>query len=301
MALAGLQAGLQDQWRSLRAELFPQLVLLDLSDPQLLIGQRLRNDKPEEPFWTAPVPARTCREGLPVAIDALGDFIGDLLLEHSTPGASLVVALPRQLGHWRVVSWPQGEEPVESGDDLRERQVNLGWPFSLEAGVLDVQPLDPAPGQSMGQALVVGTSDEALEAWIEVFAVAGGSLRHLIPAQACLHMALQQTLAESPADGLVALLQPASRDCQLLVWRDGVPEFERTLPLAPEKLVPALAQALGFCTSRLGAGPIRLLQGELLEAASAIEERLDLPLEMVQRGEYGSLHLAGLARLTLAR
>ena len=295
--LAGLQEGLQGQWRSLRADLFPRVVLLDLSDPQLVIGQALKAGKPVEPIWTAPVPARTCREGLPVAIDALGDFIGDLLLEHSTPDAGLVVALPRELGLWRPLSWPEGAQPAMAVEELRERQVNLDWPFSLEAAVLDVQPLEQVPGQS----LVVGTSQEALETWIEVFAVAGGSLRHLIPAQACLHVALEAELAEAPASQLVGLLQPSGRDCQLLVWRDGVPEFERILPLAPDQLVPALAQSLGFCRSRLGPGPIRLLQGEPLEAATAIEEQLDLPVEMVDRGEYGSLHLAGLGRLALAR
>ena len=295
--LAGLQEGLQGQWRSLRADLFPKVVLLDLSDPQLLIGQALKAGKPVEPIWTAPVPARTCREGLPVAIDALGDFIGDLLLEHSTPDAGLVVALPRELGLWRPLSWPEGAQPSMAVEELRERQVNLEWPFSLEAAVLDVQPLEQQPGQS----LVVGTSQEALETWIEVFAVAGGSLRHLIPAQACLHVALEAELAEAPAGQLVGLLQPATRDCQLLVWRDGVPEFERTLPLAADRLVPELARCLGFCRSRLGPGPIRLLQGEPLEAATVIEEQLDLAVEMVDRGEYGSLHLAGLGRLALAR
>lgn len=295
--LAGLQEGLQGQWRSLRADLFPKVVLLDLSDPQVLIGQALKAGKPVEPVWTVPVPARTCREGVPVAIEALGDLIGDLLLEHSSLNPGLVVALPRELGLWRLLSWPEGAQPAMAVEELRERQINLKWPVNLEAAVLDVQPMEQQPGES----LVVGTSQEALESWIEVFAFAGGSLRHLIPAQACLHVALEAELAEAPAGQLVGLLQPSSHDCQLLVWRDGVPEFEHILPLAPDQLVPALARCLGFCRSRLGPGPIRLLQGESLEAATAIAEQLGLPVEMADRGEYGSLHLAGLGRLALAR
>jgi hypothetical protein len=290
-------AGIQAQWRPLRAELFPQVVLLDLSDPQLLIGQAFKGGKPQGPTWSAPVPARTCRAGLPVALDALGDFIGDLLLEHSTPDAGLVVALPWELGHWRVLDWPEGSTLEDPAEELRERRVDLGWPFSLDEAALDVQPLAAAPGRS----LVVGISHDALDSWIEVFAIAGGSLRHLIPAQACLHMALQQELASSPPGALVALLQGSSTASDLLVWRDGVPEFQRSLPRDQESLVPALAQALGYCRSQLGGGAIRLLLDQPFEAAAAIRDQLGLELDVVDRGDYGSLHLAGLGLLEMAR
>jgi hypothetical protein len=290
-------AGIQAQWRPLRAELFPQVVLLDLSDPQLLIGQAFKGGKPQGPTWSAPVPARTCRAGLPVALDALGDFIGDLLLEHSTPDAGLVVALPWELGHWRVLDWPEGSTLEDPAEELRERRVDLGWPFSLDEAALDVQPLAAAPGRS----LVVGISHDALDSWIEVFAIAGGSLRHLIPAQACLHMALQQELASSPPGALVALLQGSSTANDLLVWRDGVPEFQRSLPRDQESLVPALAQALGYCRSQLGGGAIRLLLDQPFEAAAAIRDQLGLELDVVDRGDYGSLHLAGLGLLEMAR
>jgi len=149
--------------------------------------------------------------------------------------------------------------------------------------------------------LVVGTSLDALDSWIEVFAIAGRSLRHLIPAQACLHLALQQELANNPPGGLVALLQDCSTASDLLVWRDGVPEFQRSLPRDPDQLVPALAQALGYCRSQLGGGAIRLLLAQPFEAAAAIRDQLGFELDVVDRGEYGSLHLAGLGLLELAR
>ncbi len=291
MVLAGIQA----QWRPLRALLFQQAVLLDLSDPQILMGQALNRGKPRGEAWSAPIPARTCREGVPVALDALGDFIGDLLLEHSTPDAALVVALPWEAAHWRVVEWAEGSQPEEAAEELRERQVDLGWPFSLEDASLDVQPLAHAPGCS----LVVGMSLDALESWIEVFAIAGGSLRHLVPAQVCQQLAITSTLEASAEDELVALLQPDSTTCQLVVWRAGVPEFQRRLPREPKALLPALDQALRFCRSRLGAESVRLLLAESIEWADDIRDQLALPLEWVDRGSYGSLQLAGLGVLDL--
>jgi hypothetical protein len=288
-------AGLQEKWLPLRAELFPQIVLLDLSHPQLLIGQNLKGGKPVEPLWTAPVPARTLRDGIPIVRDALGDFIGDLLLEHSRPYAGLVVALPRVLGQWGVIEWPGGREPSEPLAALRARGADLGWSSALNETCLDVQPL-PGTGSC---SLVAGASRQAVEAWIDVFAIAGGTLRHLFPAQVALMAALQPELERAQPGELVALLQPTTNDCQLVVWRDGIPEYERTLPLALDQLVPVLRQALGFCNTRLGASGARLLLAEPLEGSDAIAEQLGLPLEIADRGDYGSLHLQGLGQLEL--
>lgn len=292
MVLAGIEA----QWRPLRALLFQQVLLLDLSDPQILLGQSLKGGKPGGEAWEAPVPPRTCRAGVPVALDALGDFIGDLLLEHSAPDAALVVALPWEAACWRVLEWPDGGQPEDATDELRERHADLGWPFNLEDASLDVQPLANAPGCS----LAVGMSLDALESWIEVFAIAGATLRHLIPAQVCQQLAIREQLEASADQELVALLQPDSQACHLLVWRAGVPEFQRRLPLEPSELVPALDQALRFCRHRLGAESVRLLVTDPLEGMEAIRAQLDWPLELVERGGFGSLRLAGLAALELS-
>jgi hypothetical protein len=140
---------------------------------------------------------------------------------------------------------------------------------------------------------------DALESWIEVFAIAGGSLRHLMPAQVCQQLAITSKLQASSEDELVALLQPASAHFQLVVWRAGVPEFQRRLPREPQALVPALDQALRFCRSHLGVGTVRLLLAESVECADVIRDQLALPLEWVDRGGYGSLQLAGLGALEL--
>ncbi|MCP9928321.1 hypothetical protein [Cyanobium sp. CH-040] len=290
-------SGIRERWLPLRAELFPQTLLLDFSQPQLLIGQALKAGNPLEPLWTAPVPARTLRDGVPVVRDALGDFIGDLLLEHSRPYAGLVVALPRVLSEWRVIQWPDRREPADPVAALRARGSNLGLPFALTEAFLDVRPL-PGTGSC---SLLAGAARAAVEAWIDVFAIAGGNLRHLIPAQAALMAALQPTLEQATPGELVALLQPTTSDCQLVVWRDGIPEYERILPLAIDQLIPVLRQALGFCRSALGASGVRLILAEPLEGGGAIEEQLGLPLEIADRGDYGSLHLRGLGMLEQAR
>lgn len=291
-------AGIQDRWRPLRAELFPRVVLLDLTDPLLLRGQALRGERPDGPAWSAPVPAQTCRDGLPIARDALGDFIGDLLLEHSSPDAGLVLAIPNEVSLWRVLEWPGGALPEEPLETLLELDPDLGWPYPLADCCIDLQPLDASPAAS----LVVGAARQAVDAWIDVIAIAGGSLRHLIPAPACLATALQPRLEAADARELMALLLPDGRATQLLVWRDGCPEFQRQLPLDPQALLPELEQALSFCRQRFRATDLRLLLPGDLELVPLLQERLpQVALELLDPEPYGSLALQGLALLELTR
>ncbi len=290
-------AGIKERWRPLRAELLPRIVLLDFTDPQMLVGQGLRNGKPQSPIWSAVVPVRTLRDGLPIAADALGDFVGDLLLEYQAPDASLVVALPRQACEWRLITWPGGVSPEDPIEALRELNPNLKLPYPLGAASFDVQPV---PGRA-GSAVVVAAPRTTVEAWIDLFAIAGSGLRHLLPSQACEMLALRAELDAMAPGELLGVLQPTSTECLLDLWLDGAPHFQRRLPLDPPLLVRALQRSLQFCREQFGTTSTRLLLSDELSAAIAVEQETGLELEVVDRGGFGTLVLAGLAAAALAR
>jgi Tfp pilus assembly PilM family ATPase len=286
-------AGIRGRWRPLRAELFPHLILLDFSDPQLLLGQSLKTGKSAPPVWQAPIPARTLRDGVPIAPDALGDFVGDLLLEHSSVIATLVVALPRPASAWRVVTWPGGVCPEDPIAFLRELNPDLRLPFSLRGASIDLQPLPGTPDRS----LLVAAPKTTVEAWIDLFAIAGSRLCHLLPAQACQWMALHDQLEMVESGTQVGVLHPTSTNCVLDVWLDGVPVFERTLPLAAQELVPALRRSLAFCEAQFGRSCSRLLLTQPLQDPEAVEQGLRLQFEPVDLGGFGTLAMQGLAEL----
>jgi Tfp pilus assembly PilM family ATPase len=290
-------AGLQEKWRPLRTQLFPKLVMVDLSE-QLVIGQPVKRGKPLAPIWSAPIPARTCRDGVPQLIDAVGDFLGDLLLEYGGIDAQLVVSLPRQASHWRVVDWPAGQQPVDSSDALRALNPDLGWPFSLGAAYLDVHALPGRPASS----LVIAAERSVVDAWVEVFAIAGGTLQHLLPSQVCLMWGLRDALAATPAGTVVVLLQPLDQQTSLILWHQGVPAFERMLPGPMVELIPALQQSLEFYkTLRAPQAPVRLLLPAPLEDQALLEQALALEVELVDHAGFGSLALQGLATLELVQ
>ena len=300
-------ARLQEEWQTLRSELFPTKVVLDLSD-LVLTAQRLpKANQPLDAPWIVPLPAATCRGGRPLQTEALGDFIGDLLLSYGEIKALLSVVLPAPACYWRALQWPLVASPLsawppEPARQLRELQPDLGLPFALEQGWLDVMPVQGGDVD----ALVVAIERQLLADWLEVFNIAGVRLGRLVPAQVAWMVGLQERLLAADSTTLVGLLLPEPQALRLLVWRDGVPLYERLLSGELEQWLGQLEACLRFLRWQQGiqaTGSIELLLAAGLAAGQ--QERLQLgcplPLELLDSGGYGNLALRGLALLEGAR
>ena len=300
-------ARLQEEWQTLRSELFPTKVVLDLSD-LVLTAQRLpKANQPLDAPWIVPLPAATCRGGRPLQTEALGDFIGDLLLSYGEFKALLSVVLPAPACYWRALQWPLVASPLsawppEPARQLRELQPDLGLPFALEQGWLDVMPVQGGDVD----ALVVAIERQLLADWLEVFNIAGVRLGRLVPAQVAWMVGLQERLLAADSTTLVGLLLPEPQALRLLVWRDGVPLYERLLSGELEQWLGQLEACLRFLRWQQGmqaTGSIELLLAAGLAAGQ--QERLQLgcpqPLELLDSGGYGNLALRGLALLEGAR
>ena len=300
-------ARLQEEWQTLRSELFPTKVVLDLSD-LVLTAQRLpKANQPLDAPWIVPLPAATCRGGRPLQTEALGDFIGDLLLSYGEIKALLSVVLPAPACYWRALQWPLVASPLSAGPpeparQLRELQPDLGLPFALEQGWLDVMPVQGGDVD----ALVVAIERQLLADWLEVFNIAGVRLGRLVPAQVAWMVGLQERLLAADSTTLVGLLLPEPQALRLLVWRDGVPLYERLLSGELEQWLGQLEACLRFLRWQQGmqaTGSIELLLAAGLAAGQ--QERLQLgcpqPLELLDSGGYGNLALRGLALLEGAR
>ena len=295
-------ARLQEEWQTLRSELFPTKVVLDLSD-LVLTAQRLpKANQPLDAPWIVPLPAATCRGGRPLQTEALGDFIGDLLLSYGEIKALLSVVLPAPACYWRALQWPLAASPLEPARQLRELQPDLGLPFALEQGWLDVMPVQGGDVD----ALVVAIERQLLADWLEVFNIAGVRLGRLVPAQVAWMVGLQERLLAADSTTLVGLLLPEPQALRLLVWRDGVPLYERLLSGELEQWLGQLEACLRFLRWQQGmqaTGSIELLLAAGLAAGQ--QERLQLgcpqPLELLDSGGYGNLALRGLALLEGAR
>ena len=298
MELSGLLEDLQDRLRPIKAQMFPQQVLLELQDSGLR-GQQLKDNAPLPVSLEAPLPALTCREGMPLEREPLGDLIGDLLVNENQQDAYVHAVLPLEASHWRVIVWADGALPADPDETLRQVDPEMNLPFTLEEAYLDFQVLPGSPPQM----LVVASPRKLVDGWIEVFSLAGAKLDRLAPAQSCLMAALADELAEAPPERLVVLLMPEEYECKLCLFHQGLPVFERSLPVGGQDLAEELVRCLVFYHRQQPElrGMHLLITAELL-GQEAVEQALGMPAMQLEWEPYGSLLLKGLAiqRGTLA-
>lgn len=292
MAFEGALEDLLDRLRPLAALMFPRLVLLEIRDSGLC-GQVLRDDDQPGPLGLqAPLPALTCRDGMPLEKESLADLIGDLLLSEKQLDAYVLAVLPYEACHWRVLVRPFPNPPDDPIEALRLLDPPLNLPFSLSEAFLDLQPL---PGQPEAM-LLVASPRRLVDAWIDVFRLAGVKLERLAPAQGCLLAALEEALRSCEDTDLMAVLVPEENDCLLWLFHRGTPVFERPLPQGGDGLIEELQRCIAFYhRQEPGLQRLRLVLTGPLGDRADLEAALGVEAEELEIAPFGSLLLRGLA------
>jgi Tfp pilus assembly PilM family ATPase len=262
----------------LQAWLFPRRVLLELGD-QAITALALRHG---QVVWLEriPLPEGLCQGGEPQQPEALGDLIGDLLIERGWALAHVRAVLPAAASHCRLVEWPDGQWPADPEAVLLERQEQLALPVPLHDADLRLVPLALDPPTS----LLVAVPADLLEAWIAVFATAGVALDGLEAASLCLCRGLEPLLREASSDQLTALVELGAQTSQLLLVRHGLPVYERRWPsaLEPAELAVQIRQCQSFWRQQdPGAAGLQVLLHGSRAAAPGWAEALETPVLVV--------------------
>lgn len=292
MEVSSFLKDLQLRWGSWMAVFSPQLVLLELHDDSLK-GQSHSARSPGPVTIDTPLPPQTCRDGMPLEAEALGDLIGDLLARDKLINAYVLASLPPEASQWRVVEWPSAdpvpENPIAA---LRNLDPSLNLPYALADACLDVQPLPGHPKR----LLVAATPRKLVEAWEEVFDLAGVRLDRLAPAQTCLLAGLAPELTGLAASELVAVVAPGEEDSRLILLRGDVPVFEKNLPSDPEELAAEFDRCVAFYRRQDPScrGLTVFLSSPWDHAELLVPPGSPAPVEPFH-GDYGSLVLQGLA------
>lgn len=242
-----LPALIQEWLRQVRHQLFPQRLRLQIDDQGLSVQVLTRGKAPMPPPVEVPLPVGICRQGIPQNGAALGDFIGDWLLELGLVACQVEAVLPGAVCQWRVVTWPFDDHPDDPLQALRQLQIDLGGSLRLDQSYLGWQPLPPGPG-AQARALLAAAPKPVVQAWQEVFAVAGVSLQRLIPAQVQQLRALQPLWGDD-ATSEHWFLELGVEGSRLWLVVDGVPVADWPLPACPPGAGPdpAWAEALTRC------------------------------------------------------
>jgi len=232
LVLSGVQEQLQDRLAPLRSWLFPSRAYLELEDRSitLLTGQRSGGTFQAEVLERVPLPAGLCDRGEPLRQEAVGDFIGDLLIERGLNGAHVRACLPAVASQWKLVQWPGGAWPADPEEVLIRRGADSGFSFPIKAAYTREIPLDINLTGGTPTSLVVAVRQSLLEAWIETLAIAGVTLDGLESPQVCGLRALEPLLRQAPASQMLAVLSLQAEASRLLLVRRGLPLYEQAYP-----------------------------------------------------------------------
>lgn len=292
-------AGLRQQLQPFTARLFPRRVWIALEDRAVTVlttkgrGQPLQLDL----LRRVSLPAGACSGGEPQQVMALGDLIGDLLVELGLVGAEVVAVLPAAACAWRVVQWPFDDWPEEPDEALREIDPALALPYELSQAYISILPLEADGTQATGcSSLLVTAPRQRVLNWIEVFDIAGVELERLEAAQVCELRALAPLLDGAGADRLDALLVPYERGARLTLVRHGLPEYGRELNGSMDDIGDQLERYLAYWRSRdPGATDVRLwLAGsspDLPLLAENLRRSGDWPVEILDPVALGWIAL----------
>ena len=292
LAFEGALEDLKERLRPFVSQMFPRLVLLEIRDEGLQ-GHVVSDDgRPGPLSLQAPLPALTCREGMPLEKESLADLLGDLLLSEKQLDAYVLAVLPYDASHWRVLVRPFAEPPDDPIAALRALDPSVNLPYSLAEAYIDLHPL-PGDPEAM---LLVASPRRLVDAWVDVFRLAGVKLDRLAPAQGCILAAVEEALLDSDETELLALLVPEPGDCLLWLFHRGMPVFERPLPEDGDGLVEELQRCLAFYhRQEPSLNSLRLLVAGRLECEAELASTLGVPVETIGFEPYGSLLLKGLA------
>ena len=224
-------AGIVDRLIPLQAWLFPSRVLLELNDHFVTLLALDHQGSIPTVKWLerVPLPAGTCEQGIPVRIEALADFIGDLLVERGFATARVAAVLPTLSSEWHLVQWPGADWPEDPRRLLIERGRQAGFRLPIQSADLRVIHLEPDDGAIAPSSLVIAVRKALLLGWIETFATAGLSLDGLEAGQVCVLRALEPLLNETPDGQVVAVFELSKDSSHLLLLQRGIPVYERRL------------------------------------------------------------------------
>jgi hypothetical protein len=155
---------LKERLKPFKTRMFPQQVLLELSETGL-VGQGYSNGRVAPVLINVPLPSLTIKEGVPIEVEPLADLIGDLLVRDGLIDAYVMASLPQAAVDWRVIDWGEREVPADGVAALRELAPDLGLPYGLKEAAMDLRPLASGEGkQLLGRDCVLGRAGEARSA-----------------------------------------------------------------------------------------------------------------------------------------
>ena len=246
--MAGVFSGLTERLSPLRQQLLKPLirtrVALSVAHDQLtMLVHRSAGGRLELESWQqVPLPPDLVQMGVPQQPEALGDLIGDLLLQGGiqAPGATALVPTPAVV--LRLLDLPAGLAAAGGHAEdllswLQPYEAALELPFPLDQASLNLQPRG-------SRWLAAFTAQDCLDRWIDAVAMAGLELYGLEPEALAVERLLPRALADLPPNQWCGCLDLQGSSWQLMLWQGDAPQLQCSIDCSTglEGLSPYLSE-----------------------------------------------------------
>ena len=201
---------------------------------------------------TAEVPEDIVQEGQIVDPPTMAELIRSLLADNKITTKRVATAIPGREAVIRLIP-----VPAELNDDeLREymnAEAGLYLPFPRDDADVDYQKLGlfvDEDGIEKVQVVLVATRQEVTNTYINTFQEAGLTIDVLEVTSFALIRTMRDQLQQFSAQEAAVLTDIEFDSTELAIVVDGIPQFNRTIPIGTYQIQTALNQAMNLPPTR---------------------------------------------------
>jgi type IV pilus assembly protein PilM len=209
-------------------------------------------------FPSVEVPEGIFEDGQIVNSSELCELIQMALTENKLKVNRVATALPMREAVMRIIPVPEELQDEELRDVLNQ-EASLYLPYPREQVDLDYQKLgviDDEDGIAKVQVLLVATRKEITNSYIETFQQAGLTIDVLEINSFALIRTIREQLRQFSSQEAVVLVDIEYDTTEVAIIVNGVPQFNRSIPIGTYHLQSSLTRAMNLPNSR----KIELLQ-----------------------------------------
>jgi type IV pilus assembly protein PilM len=238
--------------------LFPRRgngVAIELGSERINIAQLQKKgaDLTLKHLCSAEVPEGVFEEGRIVNPQELGDLIRTTLSDNKIKATHVTTSVPMREAVIRLIPLPAELSDREVRDLILNQEAALYLPYPREEVDIDYQKLDlitDEDGLDKVQVMLAATRKEVTDSYLETFQYAGLPVKVLeISSFAVLRTIKEQLRQFAPQEAVVLI--DIEFDCtEIAIVVNGIPQFNRTVPIGTFQLQEALSSAMNLPLTR---------------------------------------------------
>ena len=203
------------------------------------------------------VPEDVFQEGQIVDAPVVAELIGSLVADNNIKAKQVATAIPGREAVTRVIPVPTELNDAELQDYMNQ-EAGLYLPYPREEADVDYQKLgtivDPADDLEKVQVALVATRKEVTQTYIDIFTEAGLVIDVLEVSNFSLIRSVRSILQQYGSQEAIVIADLEFDSTELAIVVDGIPQFNRTIPIGTYQMQSALNEAMNLPPTRETSG-----------------------------------------------